>query len=65
MFAGGLGIGFGSNMPAFGDELSREEIIAVLEFVKSMWEGKTVDGLSIAEYQRQLSLVDPYPEAEE
>ena len=59
---GGLGIGFGSNMPAFKDELTREEIIAVLEYVKTLWEGKEIDGQPIAEYQRQFSEPDPYPE---
>ncbi len=58
---GGLGIGFGSNMPSFKDELSREEIISVLEFVKTLWEGKEIDGFSILDSQRELSLGDPYP----
>ena len=60
---GGAGIGFGSNMPSFKDELSREQIIAVLDYVKTLWEGKTVDGLPIAESQRELSQSDPYPPA--
>ena len=58
---GGLGIGFGSNMPAFKDELTREEIIAVLEYVKTLWEGKEIDSILIAEAQRELSLTAPYP----
>ena len=60
---GGLGIGFGSNMPGFKDELTREEIIAVLEFVKTLWEGKEIDGFAIADSQRELSETDPYPES--
>ena len=42
-----MGIGFGSNMPGFKDELTREEIIAVLEYVKTLWEGKQIDGFAI------------------
>lgn len=60
---GGAGIGFGSNMPGFKEELTREEIIAVLEFVKTLWEGKEIDGFPIAESQQELSEVDPYPGA--
>ena len=60
---GGAGIGFGSNMPGFKDELTREEIIAVLEFVKTLWEGKEIDGFAIADSQRELSETDPYPES--
>ena len=60
---GGAGIGFGSNMPGFKDELTREEIIAVLEFVKTLWEGKEIDGFSIVESQQELSETDPYPVA--
>jgi len=58
---GGAGIGFGSNMPGFKEELTREEIIAVLEYIKSLWEGKEIDGLSVIESQRELSEADPYP----
>lgn len=60
---GGLGLGFGSNMPAFKDQLTHEEIIAVLEFVKTLWEGKTIDGVAIVEHQTEFSAADPYPEA--
>ena len=62
---GGAGVGYGSDMPSFKDELSREDIIAVLEFVKSWWEGKEIDGTPIAEPQREFSLTDPYPAASE
>ena len=60
---GGLGLGFGSNMPAFKEQLTREEIIAVLEYVKTLWEGKEIDGISIAESQRVFSETDTYPDA--
>ena len=52
---------FKSAMPAFGDQLSREEIIEVLAYVKSLWEGKTHLGLSIRETQAQISERDPFP----
>lgn len=58
---GGLGLGSGSNMPSFKDELTREEIIAVLEHVKTLWEGKEIDGIPILETQREFSETDPYP----
>lgn len=58
---GGAGIGFGSNMPGFKDELTHDEIVAVLEYVKTLWEGKEIDGFPIAESQRELSESDPYP----
>ncbi len=60
---GGLGLGFGSNMPAFKDQLTHEEIIAVLEYVKTLWEGQTLDGVSILDTQREFSENDPYPPA--
>ncbi len=60
---GGLGLGFGSNMPAFKDQLTHEEIIAVLEYVKTLWAGKTIDGISILDTQREFSENDPYPPA--
>ena len=62
---GGTGLGFGSDMPAFKDELSHEAIIAVLEFVKTWWAGKEIDGTPIAEPQQEFSLTDPYPAASE
>ncbi len=61
---GGLGLGFGSNMPGFKEELSRDEIIAVLEYVKTLWEGKKIDGVAIAEHQAEFSAADPYPQTE-
>ncbi len=61
---GGLGLGFGSNMPSFKDDLSHEEIVAVIEFVKTLWEGKEIDGFLISDSQRELSVEDPYPNGE-
>lgn len=58
---GGATFGAGSNMPAFGETLTREEIIAVLEYIKTLWAGKTQDGLAIGDAQRQISEADPYP----
>ena len=48
-------------MPAFGDLLTHDEIIATLEYVKSLWGDKTKRDLSIRESQRLLSEGDPYP----
>ena len=53
--------GFKSGMPAFGDRLSRDEIVAVLTYVKSLWGDKTSRGLPIAEAQAQASELDPFP----
>ena len=58
---GGAGIGSGSNMPSFKDQLTPSEIVAVLEYIKSLWEDKEIDGFSIIESQRELSESDPYP----
>ena len=58
---------FKSAMPAFGELLSHEEIIATLEYVKSLWGDKTrsgLRGLSIREAQRRRSEGDPYPTGE-
>ena len=48
-------------MPAFGDRLTQEEIVAVLEYVQSLWEDKTKLGVSIRESQALVSEQDPYP----
>ena len=53
--------GYKSVMPAFGDVLSHQEIIAVLTYVKSLWEGKTSRGLFITESQAFASEHDPFP----
>ena len=53
--------GFKTAMPAFGEQLTHEEIIAVLEYVKSLWGDKASRGLSIRESQAAASQRDPYP----
>ena len=52
---------FKSAMPAFGELLSHDEIVATLEYVKSLWGDKIKRGLSIRESQGWLSEGDPYP----
>ncbi len=52
---------FRSAMPAFGDRLSRDEIIHVLTYVKSLWGDKTSRGASIREWQARASEPDPFP----
>ena len=52
---------FRSGMPAFGDRLSHEEIVSVLEYVKSLWGDKKKLGLSIQESQALVSEQDPFP----
>ena len=53
--------GFKSAMPAFGDKLTHDEIVAVLEYVKSLWLGKEKLGFAISESQALVSQDDPYP----
>ena len=53
---------FKSAMPAFGDRLSHEEIVAVLTYIKGMWGDKTRMGLSIRESQALVSEDDPFPD---
>ncbi len=53
--------GFKSAMPAFGDQLSREEIVSVLTYIKSLWADKTSRGISIREAQASASQEDPFP----
>ena len=50
-----------SGMPGFEMQLSREEIIAVLEYVKSLWVDRQARGVSIVEHQSRISEADPYP----
>ena len=52
---------FKSAMPAFGDQLSHQEIVAVLTYIKSLWGSKTKQGLSIRESQASVSERDPLP----
>ena len=46
---------FKSAMPAFGAQLSHEEIVAVLTYIKGWWGDKTSRGLSIVEAQANKS----------
>ena len=55
---------FKSGMPAFGDQLSHEEIVDVIEYVKSLWADKEVRGVSIIEHQAAMSDSDPFPSAD-
>ena len=52
---------FKSGMPAFGEQLSHDEIVAVIAYVKSLWGDKTGRGMSIREWQAEVSLNDPMP----
>ncbi len=52
---------FKSGMPAFGDVLGRDEIVAVLTHVKSLWGDKTKLGFYIRESQDLVSENDPLP----
>ena len=52
---------FKSGMPAFGEQLSHDEIIGVITYVKSLWGEKTGRGMSIREWQAEVSLNDPFP----
>ena len=52
---------FKSGMPAFGSILSHDEIVAVLDYVKSLWGNKTKLGFSIRESQAMASENDPLP----
>ena len=52
---------FKSGMPAFGDKLSQEEIVSVLAYIKSLWEGKSFADASLTELQAARSVNDPFP----
>ena len=53
--------GFKSAMPAFGDGLNHQEVIAVLTFVKTLRGDKTRGGFSILKPQAIISQKDPFP----
>ena len=56
--------GFKSAMPAFGETLSHQEVINVLNYVKSLWADKiSRSGLSISESQAYVSESDPFPDS--
>ena len=56
------GLDFKSAMPAFGEQLSHSEVVAVLTYLKSLWGDKVSRGLSIRESQALVSERDPFPE---
>ena len=51
----GAPAGFKSRMPAWGGALSDAEIVAVLEYIKTLWEPWE------REAQAKVSIQDPYP----
>ena len=55
---------FKSGMPAFGGQLSHDEIVDVIEYVKGLWADKEVRGVSIIEHQAAMSDSDPFPSAD-
>ena len=55
--------GFKSGMPAFGELLTHEEIIDVLEYVKSLWGDQAIHGTTKREAQAMVSENDPFPSA--
>ncbi len=56
---------FKSGMPSFGEILSHEEIIAVIEYLKSLWGDKVSQGLGLKKRDSQalVSETDPFPPA--
>ena len=52
---------FKSGMPAFGEVLGHDKIVAVLTHVKSLWGDKTKLGFYIRESQALVSENDPLP----
>ena len=53
---------FKSSMPSFGEQLSHDELVAVITYLKTLWTGKTSRGLSIVESQVLVSEKDPFPQ---
>ena len=56
---------FKSGMPGFGETLSREEIIAVIKYLKSLWGDKVAEGFGLMKRESQalVSENDPFPPA--
>ena len=52
-----------SGMPAFGEKLRHEEIVAVINYLKTLWGDKRATGLDlpIRESQTIVSETDPFP----
>lgn len=55
---------FKSGMPAFGQQLSHQEVIAALNYIKTLWGDKMFQGRLKRESQAILSESDPFPEIE-
>ena len=49
-------------MPAFGDSLSHEDIVAVIGYLKSLWGDKQFRGAVKRDSQAVVSERDPFPE---
>ena len=54
---------FKSGMPAFGEALSHDEIISVIEYLKGTWGDKMARGMVKRDSQALVSERDPFPEA--
>ena len=52
---------FKSGMPGFGEQLSHEELVAVITYVKSLWGDQVKRGLTLRESQALVSEGDPFP----
>ena len=52
---------FKSVMPSFREQLSHDELVAVITYIKTFWIDKTSRGLSILESQALVSENDPFP----
>ena len=52
-----------SAMPAFGDNLSHEDIVAVINYLKSLWGDRVAEGLGVVKRESQAlaSENDPFP----
>ena len=55
--------GHKSAMPAFGETLSHEEIIAVINYLRNQWGDKVAEGLGLVKRESQalVSENDPFP----
>lgn len=52
---------FTSRMPAFGEQLGHDGVVAVITYIKTFWVGKNSQGLSIVDSQALVSENDPFP----
>ena len=50
-------------MPAFGDKLSHEDIVAVINYLKSLWGDRVAERLGVVKRESQASASenDPFP----